>query len=427
MDFFRVYCELFINIFPFLTYDLFINHFSPCIEKKKHYIIRAIFLMIWTVCSIIPSIPYYDVISILLDVLYLIFITRNKWTKKLLVYCGFQLYNFLAITIFTVIHTTITKDFTIYIANQTYRYYIYILSYFVVYTILHMYIILRRLSEFPTGKVYKRYFLTITSVMILLLVMCSMFLGSDVISLEDSVQLFFSLLLIIAFLSLSIYWKVISILEENMLSKIEIEKNALEKDYAIQIENNLKQLSILRHDFKNHLIILQGYSKQDRKEELLEYIYKLTEEFSTTILVNTPSQLLSSLINAKKADCERVHVVFDFQWDFRSINISDFALVTLVGNILDNALTAAAKCKNGFIEMKVFERSGYLEIDCINNHIENIKKEGKRFVTTKTDSPELHGLGLLSIRRTVNNLRGELDINYTDSHFRIYIFVPNYQ
>lgn len=427
MEFFRIYCELLINIFPFLTYDLFINHFSPCIEKKKRFIVRAIFLIIWAVCSIIPSIPYYDIITLALNILYLIIITQSKWSKKLLVYCGFQLYNFLATTIFTFIHTTITRDFAIYSGNQIYRYYIYILSYFVVYTILYMYIILRRLSEFPTGKVYKRYFLAITGVMIVLLVVCSMFLGSAVLSLEDSVQLFFSLLLIIAFLSLSIYRKVVFVLEENMLSKIEIEKNALEKDYAIQIEENLKKLSILRHDFKNHLIILQGYAKQDRKEELLNYMHKLTEEFSTTILVDTPSQLLSSLINAKKADCDRLHVDFDFQWDFQSINISDFALVTLIGNTLDNALTAAAKCKDGFIEMKVLERSGYLEIDCINNHIENIEKEGERFVTTKTDSPELHGLGLISIRRTANNLRGELNIDYTDSRFRINILVPNYQ
>lgn len=427
MDPFRIYCDLLINIFPFLTYDLFINHFSPCIEKKKCYIIRAIFLIIWTICSIVPSIPYYDMISVLLDIIYLIIITHNKWSKKVLLYLGFQLYVFLASAIFTFIHTAFTWDIYIFAENQIYRYYIDILGYFVVYIILYMYIILRRLSEFPTGKIYKRYFLTITSVMIILLVICSMFLGSTVISLEDSVQLFFSLLLVISFLSLSIYRKLIGVLEENMLSKIEIEKNALEKDYALQIEENLKKLSILRHDFKNHLIILQGYSKQDRKEELLEYICKLTEELSTTILVDTPSQLLSSLINAKKADCERIHVVFDFQWDFHTINISDFALVTLVGNILDNALTAAAKCKDGFIEMKVFERGGYLEIDCINNHIENIEKEGERFVTTKTNSSELHGLGLLSIRRTVNNLRGELDIDYTDSRFHINILVPNYQ
>lgn len=427
MDFFRLYSDLLINILPFLTYDLFITHFSRCVEKKKYYIIRAIFLLIWITCSIIPHIPYYSIIQPLLYVIYLILIIQNTWFKKVLVYLGYQLYNILATLVFVLIQSAVFQDFDIWDENRTYRFYVNLLCYFVIYTILYMYILFKKLSNFPMGKIYKRYFLVVISVMISLLTVCSIFIGREVLSLEDTAQLFFAILLMITFLSLAIYKKVVFVLEENMLSKIEIEKNALEKDYAIQIEEGLKKLSILRHDFKNHLIILQGYAGQERKEELLEYIQKLTEEFSSTILVDTPSQLLSSLINAKKADCERVNVSFDFQWDFESIHIPDFELVTIFGNMLDNALTAASKCKDGFIELKVLERGGYLEIDCINNHMEHIEKEDEHFVTTKTNQPELHGLGLISLRKTVAKLRGELDIDYTDEQFHMNMLIPNYK
>lgn len=427
MDYFRIYIDLLRNILPFLTYDLFITHFSHCVEKRKVNIIRIVFLLIWTACSIIPHIPHFDIISFLLYVLYLILITQNKWIKKLLVYLGYQLYNFLASVVFVLVQIVVSPDWDIWDTNEIYRQYYHILGSFVIYTILYMYILFKKLSNFPMGKIYKRYFLVVISVMTSLLSICSIFIGREVLSLEDTAQLFFAILLMIAFLSLAIYKKVVFVLEENMLSKIEIEKNALEKDYAIQIEASLKKLSILRHDFKNHLIILQGYAGQDRKEELLEYIQKLTEEFSSTILVDTPSQLLSSLINAKKADCERVNVSFDFQWDFESIHIPDFELVTIFGNMLDNALTAASKCKDGFIELKVLERGGYLEIDCINNHMEHIEKEEEHFVTTKTNQPELHGLGLISLRRTVAKLRGELDIDYTDEQFHMNMLIPNYK
>lgn len=427
MDFFRLYSDLLSNILPFLTYDLFITHFSRCVEKRKYHIIRTVFFLIWIIFSITPHVPYSNTVSSIIDITYLILITQSKWVKKLLVYLGYYLYFFLTTIVFIFIETAFTHNLNIWDENNTYRHYIYILCFFLEYTLLYMYILLRKLSHFPMGKIYKRYFLAIISIMTLLLIVCNVFIGQEILSLEDTAQLFFTILLMITFLSLAIYKKVVFVLEENMLSKIEIEKNALEKDYAIQIEANLKKLSILRHDFKNHLIILQGYAGQDRKEELLEYIQKLTEEFSSTILVDTPSQLLSSLINAKKADCERVNVSFDFQWDFESIHIPDFELVTIFGNMLDNALTAASKCKDGFIELKVLERGGYLEIDCINNHMEHIEKEDEHFVTTKTNQPELHGLGLISLRRTVAKLRGELDIDYTDEQFHMNMLIPNYK
>lgn len=47
--------------------------------------------------------------------------------------------------------------------------------------------------------------------------------------------------------------------------------------------------------FKNHLILLQGYASSDR----------LYEELAPTILIETPSAVLSAIINAKNEDCKR--------------------------------------------------------------------------------------------------------------------------
>ena len=154
---------------------------------------------------------------------------------------------------------------------------------------------------------------------------------------------------------------------------------------------------------------------------------ELTAELSTTTLVDTPCQLLSTLVNAKKADCDHANVAFEFKWDFQVIHISEFALTTLISNILDNALRASSKRSDGFIKLQVYEQNGFLEIDCTNNHKEIITKEGENFVTTKTYRPELHGLGLISVRKTVEKLRGELNIDYTDDIFHINMLVPNYK
>lgn len=425
MNWFTVFGDIASNIFYFLALDLFVKQFSLCIIDKRYYRIKYIFILIWSLLSL-TSIPAFTLLVFSGDFLYITLISQAAFRNKIILLIKFEIYYLVTGFITRIIQTFVSKDALLFLENPIYSVYFSITSSFLTYMILYLYIILKKLSEFPTGKVYRRYFLVISSSLSLLLIVCSIFVGSNVLNQKDVAQLFFSLLLTIAFLSLSIYRKVVSVLEENMLSKIEIEKNALEKEYAIQVEENVKKLAILRHDFKNHLIIIQGYAQKDRKEDLLAYMQELTAELSTTILVDTPCQLLSTLVNAKKADCDHANVAFDFKWDFQAIHISEFALTTLISNILDNALRAAAKRSDGFINLQVYEQNGFLEIDCTNNHKEIITKEGDNFVTTKTYRPELHGLGLISVRKTVDKLRGELNIDYSDDLFHINILVPNY-
>lgn len=426
MNWFTVFGDIVINILYFLALDLFVKHFSLCIIDKKYYKIKYLFVLIWIILSL-THIPSITLFVILVDFLYILLISKASLRKKIVLLIQFEFYYIVANLVIRIIQTFISGDAYLFLENQVYSVYFSITTSFLTYMALYLYIILKKLSEFPTGKVYRRYFLIISTSLSLLLIVSAIFVGSNALNQKDVAQIFFSLLLSIAFLSLSIYRKVVSVLEENMLSKIEIEKNALEKEYAIQVEENVKKLAILRHDFKNHLIIIQGYVQKDRKEDLLAYMQELTAELSTTTLVDTPCQLLSTLVNAKKADCDHANVAFDFKWDFQAIHISEFALTTLISNILDNALRAAAKRSDGFIKLQVYEQNGFLEIDCTNNHKEIITKEGDNFVTTKSYRPELHGLGLISVRKTVEKLRGELNIDYTDDLFHINMLVPNYK
>lgn len=428
MTLFQMYRDFVSNIFIFLSLDLYVIYKSKFINKDKYPLIKMIFFVLWSFISIIPSIPYFQYIGIVIDFLYVLLITQSTFMHRILLCLKFRIYYVLFSIIFAAIHTFLTQDLAIIANNTTYTNYVNMIGCFLTYVFLSMYIIIKQLLRFPSGRTYKHYFLSITGIIVLLLVACSMFLGSTIISLEDLVPLFFSLLLVITLLCLSIYQKVISVLEENMRTRIDAEKNALQLEYAANVEDSLNKLSTLRHDFKNHLIILQGYASSDRKDELLDYMQKLTDEFSTASdLIKTPSKTLSALLNAKKTECDRAGVVFHYEGDFRTLTISDYQLVTILGNLLDNARTAAAKCDDGFIELKMLTRASYLEIDCVNNHQELIKMHRDIYITTKTIRPELHGLGLRSVRSVVTEMNGELEISHTDDRFHVNILVPNYE
>lgn len=427
MDWLRVYTDFLTNLFPFLSLNLFLTSFATCKKRSFQIPLRIFFLLIWIAYSIIPSIPYFFLVDALTNLAYVFLMVDNRILKRFLAFIKYEAYALLCLAIVAVLHSFLTWDFGIYDYNETYTHYVNIIGNFLPYIVLSMYIIFKRLSNFPSGRVYKRYFLTITGCIVLMLTICSMILGSNIIDQEDIVPMMFTLLLILSYLCISIYRKVINVLDENTHAKMEIEKSALLKDYYAHVEDNLKSLSILRHDFKNHLIIIQGYADQGRSDKLHDYIQSLHEVLVPAALIDTPSQLITSILNAKNETCRLRNITLHFEQAFDKVNINDFCIVTILSNLLDNAITAAAKCKNGVVTLRISQTGSYLEFDCTNNHVEQIQENNRIFHTTKTKQKEIHGLGITSMRRTVDKLHGKFHIDHTDNNFHVNILLPNYQ
>lgn len=426
MEWFQIYKDCLVNLFVFMALDLFLNSFSSCRKKEQQLPIRIFFLFLIAIISYIPHIPYYTLLMFLFDLSYTLLICKGKFQQRFMVYIKYELYYYIASGIIAVLHTLFTLDMNIYKTNEMYVAYTSIICNFMLYVILSMYIILKKLSNYPSGKTYKRYFLGITGLCVLLLVVCSMLLGSAIIEPENILPLLFTILLLITLLCISIYKKVISVLQENALTKIELEKNALAQDYFSHIQQCLKNLSLLRHDFKNHLIVLQGYAASGRIEELQSYISRLSDELTPATLIATPSQLLSAIMNTKNEECKQKGVTLVFEQHVSGIYIDDFHLISVFGNMLDNAIAAASKCENGTVHLRLTSLDSYLEIDCMNNHKEQIIHKDDRFLSTKPTHQDIHGFGIQSMRKAVRELRGEIHIDYTEDNFHVNILVPNY-
>ena len=135
---------------------------------------------------------------------------------------------------------------------------------------------------------------------------------------------------------------------------------------------------------------------------------------------------MSALLNAKyQLACDK-NIDFKIEYNFPAIHIKDFYIITILGNLIDNATTAAAKCKKGYIKLNLFQEGSYLKIEITNNHVEAIKENQGVFKTTKNDTAYRHGLGIKNIRSTVEQLNGQIEISYTEDTFNVDILVPNY-
>ena len=424
------YSDFIINLFCFLTLNLFINSFAKCINKKQQLKPNVFFVCLFIVFSLVPEIPYYTYISYFIDLIYVLVLVQGSFKTRFITFIKYELYFHICTSVVGVLYaffTIFTINATIYSSNITFARYSNIICYFFLYVVLNVFIIIRNLSLFPKGKMYKHYFIALISSMVLLLLLCPILLDSNVVPQEDVLPFMITLLLIITLLCITIYRRIIDILEENTLAKIEAQTNALQQDYYAHIENNLKTLSSLRHDFKNHLLILDGYARAQETEKLLDYIQTIHQTYESANLIQTPSTVLSALLNAKNEKCRLKGVSLSFTQSIPEIVIDDFYLVTIMSNLLDNAITAAAKCPNGTITLQMIQLDSHLEIDCVNSHQEKLLPKGDIFLTTKEHQKEIHGLGITSMRKTVEALYGNLSIDYTDDTFHVAISVPNYR
>ena len=88
-----------------------------------------------------------------------------------------------------------------------------------------------------------------------------------------------------------------------------------------------------------------------------------------------------------------------FEYDIRSCNLSQLAdidLVAILGNLMDNAVSAAEQSEEKYISLSTCHRNSYSVIDLTNSCAAPPVQRGGRLLTTKADKLS-HGFGMKSV------------------------------
>ncbi len=322
----------------------------------------------------------------------------------------------------------IDSDHVLYIlCNQNITHIIISTILFVVYTLFFS---TRILHKNHIHNPYKK-FITI------LFLMISLLLGSFVIySLNPTTKkgtftiiVIFIACIIITILVLSFYDKITSSLQQITLDQLKFQKYEIAQSYYDELLIKSKQLSALRHDFRNHLGVIQSRLEQENYGEAIDYLISLTVHTNTAAdFVITNSTIISSILQSKKSECEMKRIQFEYETLFDKIyNISDLELIIILGNVLDNAIEATEKVlpKDKAILLTINQINTYLVIQCTNPYIEKPKQKNGRLITTKK-SKALHGIGLTNVIEVCEKYGGECTYTFDNDLFVINILLPNY-
>lgn len=237
--------------------------------------------------------------------------------------------------------------------------------------------------------------------------------------LEDSFQVVTCLLILLALMAIELRSTYIK-----AESKIIQMKNELLEQNHRDMQKQYKNSQYIFHDFKNHLILLKNYVDRKEYEKLSAYLGRIMEPIeSLDNFSYTGSEMLDLVLNIKRSEAVQKGIQYLVETDRNiELNINENALGNIFFNLLDNAIEACEKIVglDRWIRI-VIKKNNQVYIMKVENSIaEPVTIQDGEYMSGKKDK-EQHGIGMKSVKATVEQYGGEVQWNHTKEKFTVVI------
>ena len=204
-----------------------------------------------------------------------------------------------------------------------------------------------------------------------------------------------------------------NIQKENKLLLIQQEQDKIQTDitYYEILEKQNTTLRTYAHDAKNHLTAIKNLNTNPEVDIYISKMYERLTEYSK--VSHSGNHTLDVVIDKYVTECELDNIHFEF--DIKNNNLSQidpYDLVTILGNLLDNALEATKKSKMKTISIETDFRNIFSVIIISNSCDICPKLDDSNLPSTTKRNSRLHGFGLKSVKKTIKKYNGDIDFEY---------------
>lgn len=210
-------------------------------------------------------------------------------------------------------------------------------------------------------------------------------------------------------------------LEEQDKKMLQMKVKAMEEQYR----EMLKSRKIV-HDMKNHLLALKKYTQEQDWKGLEEYLNELSRDMlDYNYQIWTGNHMLDMILNQKEKEAEKQKTQMQISTEvFTTLPFSDREIISLFGNLLDNALEACEQIKEGerWIHIKMKKKNQLLYIEIVNAAKNTGIQTDENFVSKKKDGV-LHGYGMKNIRDIVEQYNGMFQCKSQEDRFEVVITI----
>lgn len=217
--------------------------------------------------------------------------------------------------------------------------------------------------------------------------------------------------------------------ERNTGQQALIERQKADLLFYQDTEHVRKHYGEIIHNTKNYLVTISNLARTQDYEAIIKLINEIGEEMNqgrTCFFCH--HRIMNAILNEKKHAAGQKQIQFDVEIDpkIKVDHISDADLVAMLGNLLDNAIRAAAShTGERYVLFRAYtkETGGYCLIKITNAFSGQIIKENDTFLSTKK-TPGIHGVGLKSVSRMAEKYGGYLVCNVKDNVFEASLLLP---
>lgn len=200
-------------------------------------------------------------------------------------------------------------------------------------------------------------------------------------------------------------------------------RESLTREQLAAVRESAAALGELRHDVKNHYLVLQSLYRAGEGDRLEAYLSQLTAEAAAIPpLAYAPHPAINAVLTAMLARARRQGIEVERRVDVpEALPFPDTELCAVLMNLLQNALDACALAPEGarkWLRVDLRVRGAHLYIGVENSRFApvDIDEESGLCRTTK-EPPSAHGYGLKAVRAVARKYQSELLLQFPEGSF----------
>lgn len=202
----------------------------------------------------------------------------------------------------------------------------------------------------------------------------------------------------------------------------EVTHASLQEEEIRALHQNVRKL---KHDMKNHMMVLASYLNSNDIEAAKSYTSEILDKLNAMhSYIETGNSLLNHILNEKLERARSLSISVQAEIEtlsFSSMRSIDFS--ALLTNLLDNAIEAGQKEEAPELRIRIAAERGYHTI-CVKNRITNSVLATNPELSSTKEEKESHGLGISQIKEIVENYNGMYDFYEEDGFFCAGVFIP---
>lgn len=194
-----------------------------------------------------------------------------------------------------------------------------------------------------------------------------------------------------------------------------------------QEKRRFDELQRQRHEYRNQMLVIQTLLERKDYSRIAEYIQSYCGDMENEDWFDTNHSVVNAVLNLKYVDALSKNILMVVRFNnLADISLRDADVISVLSNLLDNAIEASEKCKKetSLIKVKFIVEKGRMILAVSNFWNGKINVQDGKIISSKRDGKK-HGYGLENVERIVKKYGGIYTIdNKEGEEFKVVVSIP---